>query len=165
MSDSRTESTRWEQVRRLFEEASGLSAANREACLAEAAVDQDVVREVRALLDANDRAVTFLEAPALPYASDAIVAGEDSLWIGRRLGAYRIVREIGDGGMGRVFLAERADALFEKKVAIKIVRLTADADLLVQRFARERHIWRRSTIRIFRGCSTQGRPTTACPMS
>ena len=139
MSDSRPESTRWEQVRRLFDEASGLSAANREACL-EAAVDQDVVREVRALLDANDRAVTFLEAPALLDAGDVIVDGEQSLWIGRRLGAYRIVREIGDGGMGRVFLAERADALFEKKVAIKIVRLTADADLLAQRFARERHI-------------------------
>ena len=140
MSDSLQESTRWELVRRLFEEASGLSAAHRDACLAEASVDQDVVLEVRRLLEANDRAGTFLDRPALRDAGHVTMAGESSFWIGRRVGAYRIIREIGDGGMGRVFLAERADALFEKKVAIKVVRLTADAELLAQRFARERHI-------------------------
>ena len=42
---------------------------------------------------------------------------------GRRLGAYRITREIGHGGMGSVYLAARADDVFHKEVAIKIVRM------------------------------------------
>ena len=59
---------------------------------------------------------------------------------GRRLGAYRITREIGHGGMGSVYLAARADDVFHKEVAIKIVRMgVANADLL-RRFHQEREI-------------------------
>ena len=59
---------------------------------------------------------------------------------GRRLGAYRITRDIGHGGMGSVYLAARADDVFHKEVAIKIVRMgVANADLL-RRFHQEREI-------------------------
>jgi serine/threonine-protein kinase len=57
-----------------------------------------------------------------------------------RIGPYRILREIGYGGMGKVFLAERADDEFQKKVALKFVNPGANPDLRIQRFHRERQI-------------------------
>src|SRR6202011_4346827 len=60
--------------------------------------------------------------------------------IGSRIGAYRIVREIGRGGMGTVFLAARADGEFEKDVAIKILKRGTDTDEIVRRFRSERQI-------------------------
>ena len=60
--------------------------------------------------------------------------------IGRRIGAYRIVQEIGRGGMGAVFLAARADGEFEKEVAIKLLKRGTDTDEIVRRFRAERQI-------------------------
>src|SRR3954470_2984793 len=60
--------------------------------------------------------------------------------VGSRIGAYRIVREIGRGGMGTVFLASRADGEFEKNVAIKLLKRGTDTDEIVRRFRSERQI-------------------------
>ena len=59
---------------------------------------------------------------------------------GERVGAYVIVRELGRGGMGTVFLAERADGQFEKQVAIKILNRGADTAEILRRFRAERQI-------------------------
>ena len=56
------------------------------------------------------------------------------------IGAYRIVRELGRGGMGTVFLAVRADAQFEQRVAIKLIKRGMDSDAVLQRFRHERQI-------------------------
>ncbi|MBA2339616.1 MAG: serine/threonine protein kinase, partial [Pyrinomonadaceae bacterium] len=60
--------------------------------------------------------------------------------LGERVGTYEIVREIGQGGMGAVYLGERADHLFDKQVAIKIVKRGMDTDFVLRRFARERQV-------------------------
>jgi eukaryotic-like serine/threonine-protein kinase len=57
-----------------------------------------------------------------------------------RIGAYRALREIGRGGMGRVYLAARADEEYQKRVAIKVIRADVDRDEVVSRFRRERQI-------------------------
>src|SRR5213076_412572 len=59
---------------------------------------------------------------------------------GERVGAYVIARELGHGGMGTVFLAERADGQFEKQVAIKILNRGADTAEILRRFRAERQI-------------------------
>ena len=59
---------------------------------------------------------------------------------GKRIGAYEIVREIGRGGMGTVYLAARADGQFEKEVAIKLLKRGTDTDEVLRRFSAERHI-------------------------
>lgn len=59
---------------------------------------------------------------------------------GWRIGAYLVVRELGRGGMGTVYLASRADGQFEKKVAIKVLKRGTDTDEVLRRFAAERHI-------------------------
>ena len=60
--------------------------------------------------------------------------------IGERIGAYAIVRELGRGGMGAVYLAERADGQFEKRVAIKVLKRGTDTDEVLRRFRIERQI-------------------------
>jgi eukaryotic-like serine/threonine-protein kinase len=59
---------------------------------------------------------------------------------GRRLGAYRLLRQIGQGGMGAVYLAERADRQFEKQVAIKLLPLGLSTGATRERFLAERQI-------------------------
>jgi len=60
--------------------------------------------------------------------------------IGERIGAYAVVRELGHGGMGAVYLAERADGHFEKRVAIKVLKRGTDTDEVLRRFRIERQI-------------------------
>jgi serine/threonine protein kinase/Tfp pilus assembly protein PilF len=60
--------------------------------------------------------------------------------IGERMGAYALVKELGRGGMGSVYLAERADGQFEKRVAIKVLKRGADTDEVLRRFREERQI-------------------------
>lgn len=60
--------------------------------------------------------------------------------MGQTIGHYRIIREIGRGGMGAVFLAERADGAFEQDVALKVVRYSFPDSELTRRFSRERQI-------------------------
>jgi serine/threonine-protein kinase len=57
-----------------------------------------------------------------------------------RIGAYRIIRELGRGGMAVVYLAERADGQFEQKVALKLLKLGRESDELILRFQQERQI-------------------------
>jgi serine/threonine protein kinase len=59
---------------------------------------------------------------------------------GGRVGPYRFRSELGRGGMGTVYLAERADDAFEKLVALKVVKRGMDTDEVLQRFRYERQI-------------------------
>jgi len=88
------------------------------------------------IADASD----FLERPAIEaITSPATESPSDSL-VGRRIGAYRILRQLGRGGMGAVYLAERADEQFRKQVAIKLVKHGMDSDAILHRFRSERQI-------------------------
>ena len=59
---------------------------------------------------------------------------------GRVVGAYRLIREIGRGGMGAVYLAERADGLFKTNAAVKLIKRGMDTDSILRRFRNERQI-------------------------
>ena len=58
----------------------------------------------------------------------------------RRVGPYRLLRELGRGGMGVVFLAERAEGGFEQRAVIKLIKRGMDSDAILQRYLRERQI-------------------------
>src|SRR5215212_3540756 len=60
--------------------------------------------------------------------------------LGRRIGAYRLEEEIGRGGMGVVYRAERVDGEFDQTVAIKLIKRGMDTDMILKRFRRERQI-------------------------
>ncbi len=102
-------SERHQIVRDLFE--SCLEHQNPAAFLADHCFDPTVRQEVEALLSAHNRASSFLESPPTLPTSDA-----PRQWVGSRLGVYELLEEIGGGGMGRVFLAVRADDAYRKQV-------------------------------------------------
>ena len=120
-------------VRELFEAC--LEGPDRNAFLARRCPDPELRREVEALLTAHDRASSFLESPPRVSADD-----ESKRWIGRRLGVYELIDEIGSGGMGKVFLATRADDVYRKRVAIKVARASFDSAEMIERFRQERQI-------------------------
>jgi serine/threonine protein kinase/tetratricopeptide (TPR) repeat protein len=72
-------------------------------------------------------------------ASDEKSASE-SVMVGRQFGAYKITAEVGRGGMGAVYAAERVDGSFYRKVAVKLIKRGMDTDFILKRFRQERQI-------------------------
>ena len=80
-----------------------------------------------------------MEQPLCPL-DESATGQQDTCWRGRRIGPYEIVDEIGEGGMGAIYLARRADDHYNKQVAIKLVRRGFDSSFTVSRFKAERQI-------------------------
>jgi serine/threonine-protein kinase len=94
---------------------------------------------VQRLLDAHHASHDFLELPGVAVAEPLIRATDLARSAPKSIGPFRIVREIGHGGMGTVFLATRDDGQFEQRVALKLIRQLG-APELVPRFIEERRI-------------------------
>jgi predicted Ser/Thr protein kinase len=151
-----------ERVPELFGEALSLPLAERAAYLARACGGDEALRaEVERLLQAHDRAGGFIERSALAQLADQPTVSETREWAGERVGPYRVLRELGRGGMGVVYLAERADGEFHKQVAIKLLPASADENER-QRFRRERQILadleHPNIARLLDGGTLNGRP-------
>jgi serine/threonine protein kinase/Tfp pilus assembly protein PilF len=106
--------------------------------------DAQLRSEVEALLKRHMEAGDFLEKlvsgrSGLEGPASRVLEEHDAL-IGQRIGAYRIEREIGRGGMGTVYKAVRADGEFRQRVAIKLVKRGMDTDFILRRFRNERQI-------------------------
>jgi eukaryotic-like serine/threonine-protein kinase len=137
----------WLRVKAITADALERPEGERSSFLATScAGDETLLAEVESLLGAHARAGDFLEDPGLADTGAAgvvVLAAEQGTRraaAGRRIGPYRILEELGRGGMGVVYLAERADAAFEKQVAIKVVRGGFVGEELMQRFREERRI-------------------------
>ena len=133
---------RWAQVAQTFEELLGLESQARARRLELLdSEDPDLHGEVSSLLRAHEDAQSrFLESPAVVHASAQGIDPPEGLRAGLKVGDYRLVREIGRGGMGEVYLATRADGLYTKEVAVKLVRSGPGTALLLERFRNERQI-------------------------
>jgi len=126
----------WNNVRSLFQSAAELPAPQRAAFLDRECGDAAARAEVESLLEAHDNAGSFLEKSIW----DLIDTNDPHRLAGTAVGPYRLVRPLGHGGMGTVFLAVRADADFDQRVAVKLVRGGAAGEELVRRFRQERQI-------------------------
>ncbi len=133
---------RWQQIRGVYEQAASLAVADRPSYLDTAcASDWELRREVESLLGYQARAGSaFLQHPAADLLGTAGGEARVPSRIGRRIGVYQIIEEIGHGGMGEVYAAARADGQYEKKVAVKLVRSGYDSSLILDRFRHERQI-------------------------
>ncbi|HTG33067.1 MAG TPA: serine/threonine-protein kinase [Thermoanaerobaculia bacterium] len=150
---------RWRQIDTLFAEALERPAGEREAFLAAACQgDAELLRAVEELLAADEESAsaTFLERPAgelLGFVPE----------LEGRLGPYRLLRRLGDGGMGTVYLARREDEHYERDVAVKVIRSGLQSPEALHRFFAERQILARlehpNIARLYDGGSTEdGRP-------
>jgi eukaryotic-like serine/threonine-protein kinase len=102
--------------------------------------DAELKFEIESLLVFQKGSENFLEKPVGEYAAQILPDAEDDDFSGKVFGNYKILREIGRGGMGAVFLAERIDGQFSQQAALKIVRQTFVEKELLQHFKRERQI-------------------------
>ncbi len=124
---------RWRRLAPILDEALDLAPDLRSAYLQRACLGDDELRAgVERLLEAEAASGDFLEDSADAYFEPPV---EDT-----RLGPWRIVRELARGGMGAVYLAERADGQFEQTAALKVIRGGMDSAEVRRRFLAERRI-------------------------
>jgi serine/threonine protein kinase/tetratricopeptide (TPR) repeat protein len=128
----------WEQIETIFLSAVDLPAGDQAAFLDRACQgDRDLRLEVESLLDSDRKSGEKITRAVEDEAQSLFGL---SPIIDSRLGAWRVVREIGRGGMGAVYLATRDDDQFQKKVAIKLVKRGMDTAEVQRRFQHERQI-------------------------
>ena len=131
---------RWVQIEEIVQLALDCVPTERPAMLESACgKDLDLRREVESLLAFHGDS-GFRTSAAFEDGIKALKQRSGELHRGRHIGTYRVLREIGRGGMGSVYLAARADDSFQKSVAIKIVRRGLDTDDIIERFRNERQI-------------------------
>jgi len=138
------DSHRWQRLKVILAEAlEQESPADRTALVGlSCGNDADLLHEIESLL--AEAEPLLRETPdELEECADNFAAAlprEDASEIGKRIGAYVIIREIGQGGMGTVYLAARADGYFEKQVAIKLLKRGVANEEVLRRFRSEREV-------------------------
>jgi serine/threonine-protein kinase len=135
----------WSRVETELDAALDRDSADRAAFLADLRRrDPAVAASVDRLLRAIDAGPSLLDRALPEIAPDLVVGclepGESAAPPVEAVGPYRLLREIGRGGMGEVYLAERSDGQYQKQVAVKLVRPGVDRAGLERRFERERQI-------------------------
>jgi len=129
----------FQRIKEIFATVSEAEAENRAQILREmCGADSLLLKEVQSLLAAHDEAENIIEKNAFNFESLTKSSGKN--YHGKQFGNYQILHEIGHGGMGAVFLAERNDGEFNQKVALKIVRQTILDRETERQFRREREI-------------------------
>jgi serine/threonine-protein kinase len=153
------------EVMRLFECALEQPPELRPAWLRQQDAAPDIIARVAALLAKEAGLTRFLERPAVEDARVAPLVRMPAA--GDRIGAWRLLHELDAGGMGVVFVAERADGAYEQRAAVKFVRTDhlLDArrrDEIVARFGNERRLLARiehpNVARVLDGGSIEGMP-------
>ena len=129
----------WQRIDELFYAALELDAAARPAFLGEACGgDLQLLREVESLLGSSQQTLGFARGAVAEVAARPSIALQPA---GKRVGAYQLIRPLGEGGMGAVYLASRADESFHQLVAIKLMHpAVAPSQGMLLRFRAERQI-------------------------
>ncbi len=132
-----TDKTSHNRIKEIFSEALELSESERPQFLEKSCGDDENLRsEVESLLESFKKSENFIEKPAADFKQ---VFAEDKR-IGQIIGNCKIIKEIGKGGMGVVYLASREDEEFKKRVAIRVVKRGLDTEDVLRRFRNERQI-------------------------
>ena len=132
---------RWKLAKEVLGTALDRPDKERAAWVAEACGgDAELRAEVESLLASHGEANGFLETTARDAVLRSVIPARPEALAGARIGPYKVLSEIGRGGMGAVYLAERDDQEYRKRVAIKLVRGDVDSASMVRRFRQERQI-------------------------
>jgi serine/threonine-protein kinase len=134
------EPDRWRQIEDLFHSALDCEPGHRAAFLDSACASDVALRQEVASLLASYEKGDFAELPAFDEGMMLLQESEDRSLSGQSIGPYKVIRKIGQGGMGAVYLACRADETFQKEVAIKLIQSGQDSEDVIRRFRSERQI-------------------------
>jgi non-specific serine/threonine protein kinase/serine/threonine-protein kinase len=158
---------RWRRVEELYHTAMEQEEAQRAAFLENSCAGDEALRvEVVSLIVYGRQGGRIIDKPAVEVVAAAMaedLRAEGGMtadkMIGARIAQYRIVEKLGEGGMGDVYRAVRADEQFEKHVAIKLVRQGLDTEFVYARFRKERQIlagfWHENIARLLDGGTTE----------
>ncbi|HEY7162101.1 MAG TPA: serine/threonine-protein kinase, partial [Acidobacteriota bacterium] len=102
--------------------------------------DYQLKEEVASLLSSFEEAGEFIQSPVIVDPIEFLAKDDEPLLVHQQIGSYKIIKEIGRGGMGAVYLAARADELFQKFVAIKLIKRGMDTDDVLRHFRNEQKI-------------------------
>jgi eukaryotic-like serine/threonine-protein kinase len=106
---------RWRQIDETLQAALDRDPLERSAFLEKAcAEDASLLGEVESLIKSHDEAQSFIESPLLEGATELLQERRDRPIVNGLIGAYKVIKEIGHGGMGTVFLASRADDQYRR---------------------------------------------------
>ncbi len=130
-------STEWQQIKETFNTAIDLPEDERAPFLEKCA--ENICREVQKLIKSHDNASDFIVESAF-FDVGLIDENEADFYVGKQIDDYKILKEIGHGGMGTVYLAAKTDESFDKKVAIKLIKRGMDTTAVLKRFVMERKI-------------------------
>ncbi|HEX3124823.1 MAG TPA: serine/threonine-protein kinase [Rhodanobacteraceae bacterium] len=134
------QTARWPRIKQLFHDSQQISGGERDAWLVvQCGDDVDLLREVRGLLSAQQASHDILDAGATGVLKHLRSDEPGADLSGSQFGSYRLLRLIGEGGMGSVYLAERDDGDFVQRVALKVVRADFAGSDARARFLRERN--------------------------
>jgi tetratricopeptide (TPR) repeat protein len=128
----------WQRVQTLFLAAVDMLPDERDRFLEGACADDVELREEIESLVATD--IEDMTPIVKAVRQEAVSLFESTMRVGERFGSYRILREIGRGGMGAVYLALRDDEEFHQEVALKVVKRGMDTAEVLERFRHERQI-------------------------
>ncbi|MFN2394027.1 MAG: protein kinase, partial [Pyrinomonadaceae bacterium] len=133
-------SERWQKIKDLFDATLELAPAKREKFLDNVCGDDlSLRREMEELLASSKNVESFLEKPVVGEVAEVIVNQKDKLVSGQSLSHYKVIEQIGKGGMGEVYLAQ--DTKLHRQVALKVLSSDfAQDDDRLRRFVREVHV-------------------------
>lgn len=132
---------KWKILNPILRNALNLEADQRQKYLDSLSIEKEIREEIESLLGLEETAETWSPTTALDLLKDSFTyAKPEDHYIGLKLGVYEVSEEIGFGGMGTVYLAERIDKKFSQKVAVKILRREFNTKTIRQRFRQEREI-------------------------
>ena len=134
------QSENWKKVKELLDEVIVLDPAARRGFLEKSGASAEIRDEVESLLAFEEESEDLMRLSAVEFSKDFFDDDAANPLIGQTVGNYRIIRELGYGGMGAVYLATRADGKFEQKVALKLLKREMNTAALRRRFQHEREI-------------------------
>ena len=148
------EAGHWAGLEKLFYAAIDMDPAQRSAFFDEQCRDDTVLRhDVESLLVSSEKTLEFLYEPIRQLSQSLVSPIEHA---GERIGAYQLLKPLGEGGMGRVYLASRADELYHQEVAVKLLQPgSKPTGSMLLRFSVERQILANLNHPTPRACATE----------
>lgn len=133
----------WEKVKEVLQETLSLEKPERKSFLDKSEICVEVRKEIESLLEYEEEAQSLMHLSAIEFSKYFFYAEDEdakNAVVGQRIGIYEIVKELGFGGMGAVYLATRTDGKFEQKAALKLLRREYNTERIRLNFRREKEI-------------------------